>query len=356
VLDVPLWVWFATIGAIALLLALDFLVVDRHPHAVKLKEAAWYSVFYVGIAILFGIGLLVLEGGSVGGQYFAGWLVEKSLSVDNLFVFVIIMTSFAVPAEYQHRVLLFGITVALILRGIFIAIGAAAIQRFSFTFVVFGVFLIFTAWKLAKHRNDEPELSENPVLRFVRRVLPTTSEYHGTALTTRIDGRRFVTPMLVVLVAIGTTDVLFALDSIPAVFGVTQDPYLVFTANAFALLGLRALYFLVHGLLDRLVYLSIGLAVILGFIGVKLILEFAHEVYGVVPEIPVSVSLVFILVVLTITTVASLLKVRYDTSAVRAKGVEPQPAGELQRVPDDGDGSGSERVAPEPVSETEPRG
>jgi tellurite resistance protein TerC len=251
-------------------------------------------------------------GGGPAAEYIAGWLVEKSLSVDNLFVFVIIMTTFAVPAAYQHRVLLFGVTAALLMRAVFIAIGAAAIARFSVTFLFFGLLLIWTAVQLFRHRDQDPEVEDNVVLRWARRRLPATNHYDGARLTTMENGRRVVTPLFFVFVAIGTTDLLFALDSIPAVFGVTAEPYLVFTANAFALLGLRALYFLLRGLLDRLIYLSLGLSVILAFIGVKLILTFLHEVNPAIPHISITLSLTVILGILLATTIASLVAARRD--------------------------------------------
>ena len=251
-----------------------------------------------------------MAGGRQGGEFFAGWLTEYSLSVDNLFVFLLIMANFAVPRAYQQKVLLIGIALSLVLRGIFIALGAEAIERFDWVFFIFGAFLVFTAWKLATADDDaEDEFKENRVLRAANRVLPTTDEYQGASLLTRINGKRYVTPMLIVMIAIGTTDLIFALDSIPAIFGLTQEPYIVFTANVFALMGLRQLYFLIGGLLDRLVYLSYGLAVVLGFIGVKLILEAAHH-HGMAwaPEIPILVSLSVIIVTLGITTILSLMQ------------------------------------------------
>ena len=328
-LDVPLYVWALTIGAFVLILGVDLAIAMRKgPHVIAVSEATKWVVVYVTLAIAFGIGLTLVAGGQSGGEFFAGYLTEYSLSVDNLFVFVIILTSFAVPQEHQHKVLLFGIALALILRGAFIAIGAAAISAFVEVFFLFGLFLIYTAIQLARHRDETPEVGNNPMLRFMERVLPTTREYDGAKVTTKIDGKRVATPLLLVMIAIGTTDVLFALDSIPAIFGLTKEPYIVFTANAFALLGLRQLYFLLDGLLDRLVYLSIGLAVILGFIGIKLILEAAHETISTsFPEISIPVSLGFIVTVLVITTVASLAKTKRDASAV--KNVHP-PTGRAQ--------------------------
>jgi tellurite resistance protein TerC len=310
--DVALWVWIATVGAILALIALDFLVISRNPHEVSMREAAAWSVLYIGVALVFGALVWTVWGSQFGTEYLAGWLLEKSLSVDNLFVFVIIMASFAVPPAYQHRVLLFGVTAALVMRAIFIALGAAAIQRFSVTFLVFGGLLIWTAIQLFRHRDQDPEVEDNPVLRWARRRLPATDRYAGARLTTTLAGRRVVTPLFFVFVAIGTTDLLFALDSIPAVFGVTQEPYLVFCANAFALLGLRALYFLLHGLLDRLVYLSVGLSVILAFIGGKLILTFLHDLNPDIPHVPTPLSLGVILGILAVTTVASVAAARRD--------------------------------------------
>jgi tellurite resistance protein TerC len=315
--NVPTWVWFATIGALSAILLTDLLIIGRRPHEPTLRESTLWVLFYVALAMVFGLGVLATSGPRYGGEFFAGWLTEYSLSIDNLFVFVIIMARFAVPRLYQQKVLLIGIVLALIMRGIFIAAGAAAIARFSWIFYVFGAFLIYTAVKLARHgEEDESEYKENVVLRWMKRTLPSTGEYHGTKLTVRVGARRLVTPMLIVMVAIGTTDLLFALDSIPAIFGLTKEPYLVWTANVFALMGLRQLYFLIGGLLDRLVYLSIGLAVVLGFIGVKLIIEALHgshiEHLGPValPHVSITFSLSFIIVTLAITTVASLMKSR----------------------------------------------
>ena len=317
----PAWVWFATIGGLIALFAFDLFIVARRPHEVTLREAGTWTSFYVVLAVLFGLGMWAVSGPGHAGEFFAGWLTEYSLSVDNLFVFVIIMSRFAVPRALQQTVLMIGILLALVMRGIFIAIGAAAIARFSWVFYLFGAFLIYTAWKLATSGGDEEEeFQENAVLRFARRLLPTTPDYDGARLVARVDGRRLFTPMLIVMVAIGTTDLLFALDSIPAIFGLTQDPYIVFTANAFALMGLRQLYFLLGGLLDRLVYLGIGLSVILGFIGVKLILEALHtnslpflnggEPVKWAPEVPIWLSLAVIVVTLAVTTVASLVSTR----------------------------------------------
>ncbi len=319
-MEVTLALWTFTIVGIIGLIALDFVAVSRKPHEVMFKEALLWSVFYIGIAVAFGVALIVWAGSDFGSQYFAAYLVEKSLSVDNLFVFIIILTQFAVPVELHQRVLLVGVVLALILRAGFIAIGAAALAAFAFTFVIFGAILIYTGIQLARHRNEDPEPNDNAVVRLVRRRFPFTDEYDGTKTITRVDGRRMATPLLLVMIAIGSTDLLFALDSIPATFGVTQEPYLVFTANAFALLGLRALYFLLKGLLDKLVYLSLGLSVILVFIGIKLVLTYLHELNPAIPHVSTNASLVFIVLVLVVVSVASWLKVRKDPEATAHAG------------------------------------
>jgi tellurite resistance protein TerC len=332
--------WVITIGVIVGLLALDLILAAARPHAVGFKEATAWSVFYIGVAIAFGVVFTMIAGGDFGTQYFAGYIVEKSLSVDNLFVFVIIMTTFAVPEKHQHKALTFGIIIALILRAIFIVLGAALLELFAFMFLVFGVLLIFTAIQLFRHRNQDPDIQDNALVRLTRKAIPVTDDYHEGRLFTRIDGRRFATPLFIVLIAIGSTDILFALDSIPAVFGVTEEPYIVFVANAFALLGLRALFFLVKGLLDRLVYLSTGLALILAFIGVKLVLHWAHGIWSGVPEVSTNQSLVVIVVVLTVTTVASLIKSRKDpTAKAHAGSLRNHPAADRPGARDGGAGS-----------------
>ena len=338
-LEVPFVVWAATIAGFVLVLGVDLALAARKgPHVIAVGEATRWVLFYVALAVAFGIGLTIVAGGQYGGEFFAGYLTEYSLSVDNLFVFVIIMASFAVPQEHQHKVLLFGIVLALVLRGAFIAVGAAVIEAFSGVFFLFGAFLIYTGIQLARHRDEEPEVGNNPLLRLMEKVLPTTREYDGAKVVTRIDGRRVATPLLLVMIAIGSTDILFALDSIPAIFGLTKEPYIVFTANAFALLGLRQLYFLLDGLLDRLIYLSIGLSVILGFIGVKLILEAAHlNISKSVPEIGIPVSLGFIVTVLVLTTVFSLRKTKKDPSAV--KRLTPDVGEDKKQIPVDVQGT-----------------
>ena len=279
-MDVSGWVWAGTAIFVVGLIVFDFFAHVRTPHAPTFSESVKWSIFYIAIALVFGIGVGIFWGWDFGTQYFAGYITEKSLSVDNLFVFLIIMTKFAVPREFQQKVLLVGVVIALVLRTIFILAGAAAIEQFSWVFYIFGLFLVYTAIKLAREKHDtEHEPQDEPdgiAVRMLKRVLPTTEEYHGDRLSVRIDGKRLFTPMLVVRVAIGSPDLLFALDSIPAIYGLTDQPYIVFPANAFALLGLRQLYFLIGGLLERLVYLSQGLAVILAFIGIKLVLHALH--------------------------------------------------------------------------------
>jgi tellurite resistance protein TerC len=311
-MNLPVWVWAVTIIGFAVMIAFDFYLVARNPRNPSFRECVAWVCFYVLAAIAFGLVLMGTAGTTYGGQFFAGWLTEYSLSVDNLFVFVIIMSRFAVPSQYRQKVLLIGIVLALLMRGMFIAAGAQAITRFDWLFYIFGAFLIYTAIKLVGPQQED-EFSENVALRTVKRVLPTTDSYRGASVLARVDGRLMVTPMLIVMVAIGTTDLLFALDSIPAIFGLTQEPYLVFTANTFALMGLRQLYFLIGGLLDRLVYLSKGLAIILAFIGVKLVLEaLHHDGVGWAPEVSIAVSLAVIVGTLAVTTVASLIKSRRD--------------------------------------------
>ena len=330
-LEISAVTWGVTIAVIVGLLAVDLILAAARPHRVGFREATAWSVFYILVAIAFGVWFAATYGGDFGTQYFAGYIVEKSLSVDNLFVFVIIMTTFAVPEQHQHKVLTFGIILALIMRAIFIALGATLLALFSFMFLIFGLLLIYTAIQLFRHRNEDPDVENNIMIRATRKILPISDDYDGGKLLTRRDGRRMATPLLAVLIAIGSVDLLFALDSIPAVFGVTSEPYIVFTANAFALLGLRALFFLVKGLLDRLVYLSTGLSIILAFIGAKLILHWGHvDIDPRIPEINTYLSLVVIIGILVIVTVASLAKTRKDPSAkahagsLRASRKDPQ--------------------------------
>ncbi|GAA4860119.1 TerC family protein [Actinomycetospora straminea] len=335
---VPFWVWALTIVGLLAVLALDLAIVGRRPHEVGVREAARWVGVYVGLAALFAVGLFLVAGRDPATAFVAGYVTEYSLSVDNLFVFLLIMSAFAVPKVHQHRVLLFGILIALVLRGAFILAGAAVIERFSWVLYLFGAFLVLTAVKVVLG-GDEEEFEENALLRLVRRVVPVTDDYVGTrSVVRRRDARGRLrltaTPMLMVMIAIGMTDLLFALDSIPAIFGLTTDPYIVFTANMFALMGLRQLYFLLGGLLDKLVYLSYGLGVILAFIGVKLVLEALHAntlpfVNGgepvAVPTIGIELSLGVIVGVLLLTTVASLVKVRFFPAAPAAGHGEDDP-------------------------------
>ncbi|MGW4693402.1 TerC family protein [Kitasatospora cineracea] len=325
-MDVSAGLWAGTIAVLIALIVADFFIGGRKPHEVSVKEAGIWTAVWVALAALFGGFLWWHGGGKPAGEFFAGYITEKSLSVDNLFVFILIMGKFAVPRIYQQRVLMFGVIIALVLRAVFIAGGAALVSEFSWVFYFFGAFLVWTAWKLIKEaRADagEEEFEENRLLKSVQRRVPATGDYRGTKLFVRENGRRLVTPMLIVMLAIGTTDVLFALDSIPAIFGLTQDPYIVFTANAFALMGLRQLYFLIGGLLKKLVHLSYGLSVILGFIGVKLVLHALHESGVHVPEISIPVSLAFIVLTLAVTTV---------TSLVAAKKQAAEQAAEPERI------------------------
>jgi tellurite resistance protein TerC len=321
-MNVTLDVWLITIALMAVVFIVDLLVIGRRPHEPSMREAGITIGIFIGLAIIFGLGVWWVADARYAGEFFAGWLTEYSLSVDNLFIFVLIMANLRVPRKLQQFALMFGIILALVFRGIFIALGAAAIERFSWIFFVFGAFLIYTAVRLYldyRQPDDDDDGTENAVMRWVRRTFPSTAEFHGTKLVVRVDGKRLITPMLFVVVALGTTDLLFALDSIPAIYGLTQEPYLVFTANVFALMGLRQLYFLIGGLLQRLVYLSVGLSIILAFIGVKLVLHAMHE-YGLDErlgfngEIPIWLSLVVILGTLGVTTILSLMKSRSDAS------------------------------------------
>lgn len=326
-MEVPTWVWYLTVGLMAAVLLFDVFIIARRPHVPSTKEVSISLAFYIGAALLFGLGIWYFTHDQAGGkfatEYYAGWLTEYSLSVDNLFIFLLIMARFGVPEKLQQSALLIGIIIAIALRGVFIAAGAAAINRFSWVFYIFGAFLIYTAVKLGKEgETDDEEYEENRFMKWVEQRFPATDRYDGAKLFTHIDGKKLATPMFIVIMALGTTDLLFALDSIPAIYGLTKEPYLVLTANLFALMGLRQLYFLIGGLLKKLVYLSLGLAVLLAFIGVKLVLHALHEnelpfinggenVHSA-PDIPISVSLGAIVVILGVTTVASLWKSRKD--------------------------------------------
>ncbi len=339
--------WAATLAVIFGLLTLDWVVLGRQPRMVGLVGAARWSLFYVAVSVAFGLVFGVLNGANLATQYFSGYLVELSLSVDNLFVFVIIIGSFAVPVAQQPKTLSIGIALALALRAVFIALGAGLLQLFSFMFLIFGVALMMTAIQLFRHRNRDPHIEDNVIVGWARRALPMSSGYDEGRIVTRRSGRRVLTPLFLALVAIGTTDLLFAFDSIPAVFGVTDHAYIVFAANAFALLGLRPLYFLVSGLLSRLVYLSMGLALVLAFIGVKLILEFAHQRNHSIFALSTVVSLAVIVAVLVATTIASVIKSKRDP-ARRAHAGALRQGTDRDETPDAArsDAPASDRVKP----------
>jgi len=326
-MNVPEWVWVLTLALTSVFLLVDVLIIGRRPHVPSMRETGGLLALFITLAVLFGVGVWYFSGAEFAAQYFAGWVTEYSLSIDNLFVFLIIMAKFGVPEKLQQSALMVGIVIALILRGVFIALGAAAIHRFSWIFYIFGAFLVYSAVKLAREgESDDDEFEENRILKWVETRFPATNQWHGTKLFITANGKRIITPMLIVILALGTTDLLFALDSIPAIFGLTQEPFLVLAANIFALMGLRQMYFLIGGLLKRLVYLGLGLAILLAFIGIKLIVHAVHvnelpfinggrPVDGA-PDISIGQSLAVIVGILAVTTIASLLKSRRDNSAV----------------------------------------
>ena len=306
-MTVSLTTWVITLVALVAIIVFDLIIVDRRPHDFTAREATKWIGVYVFLAMVFAVIVWFQYGASFAGQFVAGYITEYSLSVDNLFVFLVIMTSFAVPSALQHRVLLVGIVIALILRGILIVVGAEIIERFQGVFFIFAAFLFFTAWKVWSGEDEEPDPDTNRMVTFISKRVPTTTEYDGSRLVTKISGKRFLTPLALVMLAIGTTDLLFALDSIPAVFGITSEAYLVFAANAFALMGLRQLFFLIRDLITKLRHLNKGIALILVFIGIKLLLEACHSVLGWnVPLVPVWLSLVVIIAILAVTTLLSL--------------------------------------------------
>lgn len=321
--------WAVTIGVVLALLVVDF-VATRKPHEVSMKEAVAWSAFYVALPLAFGGYVWAAHGGDRGVEYYTGYLVEKTLSVDNLFVFMLLLAAFAVPAALQQRVLLYGIVGALVLRGIFIALGAAALAAFDWVFLVFGLILLATGVKLLRdamsgHGHDEEkDVSSMRTVKLMRRFMPVTDEYDGPRLTVKQAGKRALTPLALVVVAVFATDVVFAIDSVPAVYGITGDPYLVFATNAFALLGLRALYFVLQGALAKLVHLSYGLAAILGFIGVKLALHWAHMQWTSVPEIPTLGSLGVIIGILAITITTSLVASKRAEAAATERDEDPR--------------------------------
>jgi len=297
--DVPTWVWVAFVAFVAILLFGDLLIVHRKPHAISLREAGIESAVWISIGLAFTAVMVFWQGGAAGGEYLAGYLIEKSLSIDNVFVWAVILNYFAVPAQYQFRVLFWGIFGALVLRAIFIFAGVTLIENFDWILYVFGGFLIFTAFRIARHQDAEIHPEDNPVLKVFRKLVPSTTEYDGQKLFTRRQGRLLATPLFAVLVLIESTDVVFAVDSIPAILAVSREPFIVFSSNAFAILGLRALYFLLAGMAGRFRYLNLGLGVILAFVGVKMIIaEWYH--------LPIWLSLTVIAVILTVTIFASL--------------------------------------------------
>ena len=339
-------VWVVTIVVTVAVLAFDIAIVGRRPHAPSRAEVVGFLAFYLTLSVAFGIGVWLVSGGQYGGEFFAGWLTEYSLSVDNLFIFIVILSRLSVPRTYHQEALFIGIVLALVMRGIFIALGGAAIEQFSWVFYVFGAFLVYTGAKLAlSGPEDEDEYEEPTLVSYARRKLPHTEIYRGARLWTREHGKLLFTPMFIVMLALGMTDLLFALDSIPAIYGLTEEPYLVFTANIFALMGLRQLYFLIGGLLERLVYLSYGLAILLGFIGVKLVLHALHTnelpfVNGgdpvlSAPEISIPVSLAVILGILVVTAVASLLVSANETPEERDARTGPRRESHDHRDEDD---------------------
>ena len=321
-LELPLAFEITSYVVLLLIIVADLVLAYRRPHIPSTRESALWVSFYVVLALIFAVLMYIFGGAEHATQFVTGWLTEYSLSIDNLFVFVIIMARFSVPRKYQQEVLMVGIILALIFRGIFIMIGAVVIEQFSFVFYIFGLFLLYTAFNQAFTSHDEEEEKENKLIRFLRRRISITDDYDGAKLRTVVNGKKVFTPIIIVFIALGTTDLVFALDSIPAIFGITQSPFIVFTANVFALMGLRQLYFLLGDLIDKLVYLKYGIAFILAFIGVKLVFHAMHEnelpfINGGkhiewAPEIDTWTSLAVILSSMAIATVASLIKIRVD--------------------------------------------
>ncbi|MGD8195667.1 TerC family protein [Herbiconiux sp. P18] len=333
-LQLPAAFEISSLVVLVLILAADLLIAVKRPHVPSFKEATLWVVFYVALALVFAGIMFVVAGGEPAGQFLAGWLTEYSLSIDNLFVFVIIMARFNVPRKYQQEALMVGIIVALVLRGVFIVIGAQLIESLSWIFYLFGAFLLFTAFKQAFGTQDEGD-GENGLVTFLRKRMNIAPDFDGAKVRTRIDGKTMFTPMIIVFIALGSTDLLFALDSIPAIFGITQSPFIVFTANVFALMGLRQLYFLLGGLLERLIYLHYGIAFILAFIGVKLVFHALHanEVFFIngarpvewIPEIDTWTSLIVIIASMAVATIASLIVMRRRGTSVRATHPDPAP-------------------------------
>jgi tellurite resistance protein TerC len=335
-LELPLWFEIGSLVTLVLILIGDLIIAYRRPHIPTTKESGLWVGFYVVLALVFALLMLLLGDAEHAGQFIAGWVTEYSLSIDNLFVFVIIMAKFSVPRKYQQEVLMVGIIIALVLRGVFILLGAQLIANFSWIFYIFGAFLLFTAIQQAFLDQEDMEETESGIIRFLRKRIQITDTFDGVKLRTLVDGKKIFTPVLVVFIAIGTTDLVFALDSIPAIFGITTSPFIVFTANIFALMGLRQLYFLLGDLIDKLVYLKYGIAFILAFIGVKLVLHALHEnevpfINGGqhvewAPEISTWTSLGVILAAMAVATIASLIKIRLDARRVPAES-------EVERTP-----------------------
>ncbi|OZC92853.1 tellurium resistance protein TerC [Rhodococcus sp. 06-418-1B] len=332
-MNVPVWAWAAFAAVVVILLAIDLLA-HRGAHIIGFREAAWWSALWVGVALIFGGVVFATLGTTAGVEYTTAWLLEKSLSVDNLFVFALIFGYFKVPREYQHRVLFFGVVGALVFRGIFLAAGVAIVSKFTVVLFVFAAILLYSAWKLMKDEEDSYDPSQSIAVRLLRKVIPVRDEYDGTKFFVKEAGKRVATPLLAVVVAIEAADLVFAVDSVPAVLAVSDDPFIVYSSNAFAILGLRALYFLLSGLLEKFHYLSKGLAIILGFIGVKLVLQASHKVISTsIPEIPSMVSLVVIIVVLAGSIILS-LKNPPKESADSAESIEADdPAGPAGSTP-----------------------
>jgi tellurite resistance protein TerC len=363
--ELPVWFEVTTLVGLTVLLLADLAIVARRPHEPSMREAGLWVGFYVALALIFGAVFWAVTNGTLATEFYAGWLTEYSLSIDNLFVFVIIMARFRVPRNLQQQALMVGIIIALVLRGLFILAGAALIARFTWVFYFFGAFLVYTAINLVRHRGEEDEYEENAFIRRMRKILPITQDFQGAKIRVTENGKKFWTPMIIVFLALGTTDLIFALDSIPAIFGLTREPFIVFTANVFALMGLRQLYFLLGGLLQRLVYLSIGLAVILAFIGVKLVMEALHdnslpfinggEPIEAVPHIPIWLSLSIILGVLVLATIASLVSTHGERLEIEEPVAEPEEAERIRsdrpaalaeaepRIDAEADGAGSGR-------------
>lgn len=339
-MELPFWVWVLTIGLLGAVIVADLIYVVRKPHAPSLKEASIWSLIYISAAFAFAIGLLVFSSTTFAGEFVAGYVTEKALSVDNLFVFLLIMQAFLVPKHLQQMVLMVGIVLAIIFRSGFIAAGALLIANFSWIFLVFGAILAYTAWHLVKQGDNHDNFEPNALMKQCQKRLPFTSDYHGTKLRVKLEGKYFFTPLVLVMIAIGSTDILFALDSIPAIFGLTKEPYLVFAATAFALMGLRQLYFVLAGLLERLKHLSTGLAIILGWIGVKLVLHGLHEntlglinngqPVDTIPEPSTSLSLGVIFGVLAIVFVINWVELRRNGETFRDLMVDPTKESETE--------------------------